>query len=50
MCHLEGREVRWASRDKGDGRQHQQSMDVMRRRKEEDRKKCRKTQPETVLS
>lgn len=49
MCHLEGREVRWASGDKGDDRQHQQSTDVMRR-KEEDRKKSRKTQPETVLS
>lgn len=31
MHHLEGRKVRWASGDEGDGRQHQPSTEVLRR-------------------
>lgn len=38
MRHLEGRKVRWASGDKGDGRQ-QQLEHGTRRRKEEKRRK-----------
>lgn len=41
MRHLEGRKVRWASGDKGDGRQ-QQLEHGMRRRKEEEEKRRRK--------
>lgn len=33
MHHLEGRKVRWASRDEGEGRQHQQSTEEGRRRR-----------------
>lgn len=39
MRHLEGRKVRWASGDEGDGRQHQPSTEVMSRRGEEEEKK-----------
>lgn len=38
MRHLEGRKVRWASGDKGDGRQ-QQLEHGMRRRKQKKKKK-----------
>lgn len=38
MRHLEGRKVRWASGDKGDGRQ-QQLQHGMRRRKEGEKRR-----------
>lgn len=41
MRHLEGRKVRWASGDKGDGR-HQRLQHGMRRRKEEQRRRRRR--------
>ncbi len=34
MRHLEGRKVRWASRDEGAGRQHQPSTEEGKRRLE----------------
>lgn len=36
MRHLEGRKVRWASRDQRGGRQHQPSTEVVRRKEEEE--------------
>lgn len=42
MRHLEGRKVKWASGDEGDGRQHKPSAEVMRRRKQEERRRRRR--------
>lgn len=39
MRHLEGRKVRWASGDKGAGRQHQPSTEEGRRRREREGRK-----------
>lgn len=42
MRHLEGRKVRWASGDKGDGRQQQLEHGMRRRKEEEEEKRRRK--------
>lgn len=39
MRHLEGRKVRWASGDKGDGRQQQLEHGMRRRRQEEEERR-----------
>ena len=42
MHHLEGRKVRWASGDEGEGRQHQPSTEERRIRKEEKKSEKKK--------
>lgn len=48
MRHLEGRKVRWASGDKGDGRQ-QQLEHRMRRRKEKKRRRKENTNLDNLV-
>lgn len=45
MRHLEGRKVRWASGDEGEGRQHQPSTEEGRRRREQEERGERKHKP-----
>lgn len=49
MRHLEGRKVRWASGDKGDGRQQRLEHGMSRRREEERRRRKENKNPDNLV-
>lgn len=49
MRHLEGRKVRWASGDKGDGRQQRLEHGMSRRKEEEKRRRKENKNPDNLV-